>query len=212
MTLLRRAPREVYRVYGEDEFLAYAGRDERFEVAASASGERRLHRIAGATMLLAVTGAVSGLVAITSLSSATGARRRAGNGLLADAGAFAGTRTARADVWRESAVSDDSRRGRAPSQGERLSRGQLVSRTRLVGRAAASRSAATPRHILASEQASATRVVAPVASTQPQPVVPSQTVAQPQPEEPPTVEQGQPAAQAQPAAQSAGQSEFGFER
>jgi hypothetical protein len=70
MTLLRRAPREVYRVYDEEEFFAGAGREQRPEVVTSVGGERRLHRVAGATMLLAITGAVGGLVAITSLSSA----------------------------------------------------------------------------------------------------------------------------------------------
>lgn len=97
MTLLRRAPREVYRVYDEEQFLACAGHDEPFE-AVSASGERRLQRVAGATMLVAVTGAVGGLVAITSLSSTAGGARRS-SGLLAAAGAALGARTVRAQMW-----------------------------------------------------------------------------------------------------------------
>ena len=109
MTLLRRAPREVYRVYGEEEFLAYAGGDERFEAAGSGTGERRLQRVAGATMLLAAMGAVGGLVAITSLSSVAGDGRRVGAGLLAATGSLVSSRAARAHVWRGRAGSDGPR-------------------------------------------------------------------------------------------------------
>ena len=42
MTLLRRAPREVYRVYGEDEFLADPLCDERMRKLPAAAGARRL--------------------------------------------------------------------------------------------------------------------------------------------------------------------------
>jgi hypothetical protein len=82
MTLLRRAHREVYRVYSEEEFFACVDHDGRSE-RAGAAGERRMHRVAGATVLLAATGAMGGLIAVTSLSTATGARRRAGASLLA---------------------------------------------------------------------------------------------------------------------------------
>ncbi len=74
--LLRRAPREVYRVYGEEEFFATAA-DERSEPTDGA-GEQRLQRVAGATVLLAAAGAVGGLIAITSLSTAAGARPAGG--------------------------------------------------------------------------------------------------------------------------------------
>jgi hypothetical protein len=100
MMLLRRAPREVYRVYGEDEFFAYTGGEERFEVGVPRIGERRLHRLAGVTMLLAATGAVGGLIAIASLSS-VGDGRRVRVGLLAAAASLLPSRAARGQVWRE---------------------------------------------------------------------------------------------------------------
>jgi len=110
MTLLRRAPREVYRVYGEEEFFACAGGDERLEVAASGMGERRrLQRVAGAAMLLAAVGAVGGLIAITSLSPVAGDGRRVGAGLLAATGSLVASPAARAHVWRERAGSDGPR-------------------------------------------------------------------------------------------------------
>jgi hypothetical protein len=112
MTLLRRAPREVYRVYDEAEFLACADHGEPFQ-AVAARGERRLQRVAGATMLLAVTGAVGGLVAITSLSSTAGGARRSG-GLLASADAALGARSVRAQMWRAPAKAGLTARRPAP--------------------------------------------------------------------------------------------------
>jgi hypothetical protein len=127
MTPLRRAPREVYRVCGEQEFLASeeelftcAARDERFELATSGIGGRRLHRVAGATMLLAVIGAVGGLIAIASLTSVAGDRRRVGAGLLA-AASLVSSRAARGRVWPEPAGSDASRHQSAQSQVDRRS-------------------------------------------------------------------------------------------
>ncbi len=106
MTLLRRAPREVYRVYGEEEFLAGAGGEERTQAPVPRPGEPRLHRVAGMTMLLAATGAVGGLIAITNLSSVAGTGRRVRTGLLAATGSLVSSRSARAHVWRERAGAD----------------------------------------------------------------------------------------------------------
>jgi hypothetical protein len=106
MTLLRRAPREVYRVYGEREFLSDAWQDERREAAVSEIGPRRLQRVAGTTMLLAATGAVGGLVAITSLSSVAGDGRRVRANLLAATRSLVSSRAARAHIWREGPGSD----------------------------------------------------------------------------------------------------------
>jgi len=99
MTLLRRAPREVYRLYGEDEFLSCAdagGRSEAttdsFEVHVPAAGRRALQRILGTTMLLATAGALGGLIALTTMPSAPRARRRATTGRLAGAGSFSSSR------------------------------------------------------------------------------------------------------------------------
>jgi hypothetical protein len=110
MTLLRRAPREVYRVYGEREFLADMCHDERPEAARSEIGPRRLQRVVGTTMLLAATGAVGGLIAITSLSSVAGDRRRGRADLLAATSSLVSSYAARARVWREGPGSDGPHR------------------------------------------------------------------------------------------------------
>jgi hypothetical protein len=115
--MLRRAPREVYRVYGEDEFLGRVADHRDIEPAAPASAQRLLHRVAGTTMVLAAAGMVGGLVALTSLSSGSGARRRIATGLLAANGlrgaqSRRSTRVAPAEVWREAAGARGSyRRG-----------------------------------------------------------------------------------------------------
>jgi hypothetical protein len=88
MKLLRRAPREVYRVYGEAEFFADAGRvspPER-EPEADSVSERWLRRVIGTTLLLAAAGAVGGVVA--SAPSAPGARRGMRSSLVAAAGSL----------------------------------------------------------------------------------------------------------------------------
>jgi len=52
MALLRRAPREVYRVFSESDFLAGGGEDEQWQpVATDAGAPRRRRRIAVAAML-----------------------------------------------------------------------------------------------------------------------------------------------------------------
>jgi hypothetical protein len=117
MTVLRRASREVYRVYGEYEFLARVADHQDVEPAVPASSQRSLHRVAGTTMLLAAAGMVGGLVALTSLSTGTGARRRIATGLLAANGSRSArsrrsARLAPAEVWREAAGARGSyRRG-----------------------------------------------------------------------------------------------------
>jgi hypothetical protein len=112
MTLLRRAPREVYRVYAEDEFFAGPGLDERWEADACGPESRRLHRAAGATMLLAAVGALGGLITVTSLSSTARARRQVGSGPLAATASLGSSAAASAHVWREPArVEADRHRG-----------------------------------------------------------------------------------------------------
>jgi hypothetical protein len=76
MTLLRRAPREVYRVYGEEEFFAdTTAHDDRVGGTALGSGDRQLQRLAGVTVLLAAVGAVGGVIVITSISPSSSRRR-----------------------------------------------------------------------------------------------------------------------------------------
>jgi hypothetical protein len=114
MTLLRRAPREVYRVYAEDEFFASQAADETF-AESSPGADRRLLRLAGGAMLLAAVGAVAGLVAITSLSSAPRVGRRRGSGLLAAAGLRGSSPLAGARVWQQPAAAPGS-----PSRGHSI--------------------------------------------------------------------------------------------
>jgi len=63
VTSLRRAPREVYRLYDEEAFFAGADQEERRKSATTPPGGRRLRRIAGTTTLLAAMGATGGLIA-----------------------------------------------------------------------------------------------------------------------------------------------------
>lgn len=90
MTLLRRAPREVYRVYDAEEFLADAGVGEIAEAAPQAPpprGEsaRWRHQIAGAMLFVSAMSALGALLAVIGLSS-TGSGRRARSGARTTAG------------------------------------------------------------------------------------------------------------------------------
>ena len=132
MPLMRRASREVYRVYDEDEFFADASRDEteasrdKSFQAAPRVREQRLRRVAGVTMLLTTMGAVGGLIAVSGLSAVGDRGRRVGAGLLAASGSLVSSRAAHAHVWRERVGADGSRRRRA--QGRRTDRARTVRR------------------------------------------------------------------------------------
>jgi hypothetical protein len=124
MMLLRREPREVYRVYSEDEFFECAAADE--PSVATATGAERRHRAAGVTMLLAAVGAVGGLIAIASLTPAARSGRRTG-GLLAAARPSAASRLQSALVWRQSANAAGLRpRSAPPRQMPRAHRSRRV--------------------------------------------------------------------------------------
>jgi hypothetical protein len=64
MTILKREPREVYRVYAEDEFLAGAG-SEAYPEAETVRSQRR--RFSPAALLAAVIGAFIGLTVVVGL-------------------------------------------------------------------------------------------------------------------------------------------------
>jgi hypothetical protein len=198
MTVLRRAPREVYRVYGEDDFLARVAEHQDIEPAAPASTERLLHGIAGTTMLLAAAGMVGGLVALTSLSSGAGSRRRIATRLLVADGSRGApsrraTRVAPAKVWREAASADGS--------GKHGARQRRTSRTLVPQRAALA-------------------VRLPLDRPEPRVITPDRTVPvadEAQPRSAPieavtstTASPGATTVVSQP--QRSGQSEFGFER
>jgi hypothetical protein len=79
MRFPRRAPREVYRVFDEDEYLAGATWEpDRKSVAVRRSTELRWPRILSAAILIGTTGAVGGLVLLSSLSHPRGSGRRSG--------------------------------------------------------------------------------------------------------------------------------------
>jgi hypothetical protein len=70
MTRLRRRPRTVYRVYGEEEYLAGAGAFTAWEDAPPAEEPtpgRRLQRLAGAAALTGAVGTVGGVVGLAGL-------------------------------------------------------------------------------------------------------------------------------------------------
>jgi hypothetical protein len=98
MTLLRRAPREVYRVYSEAEFFDGAAAGLELFTSANAPGgaERRLRRLAGAAMLAGAVGTMGGAVVLASSRPTRSSGRRAGG---RDAHALARVRLAtRADA------------------------------------------------------------------------------------------------------------------
>lgn len=65
MALLRRAPREVYRVFSESDFLAGGAADEQWEpVTSETVGRRRLHRMGGAAMLAGAVAAVGAVLVL----------------------------------------------------------------------------------------------------------------------------------------------------
>jgi hypothetical protein len=73
VSILRRAPREIYRLYSEEEYLAGAAWEHEPAVASSGLQARR---ILSAALLLGALGAVAGLVATTGLSRLGGSTRR----------------------------------------------------------------------------------------------------------------------------------------
>jgi hypothetical protein len=91
---VRRRQREVYRVFGEDEFFdgGYAG--EPLEPVTIAWGDGRLRRVAGMAMLAGALGAVGGVIVLNSLPRARRVTRELREGSLAGAraGSLAGAR------------------------------------------------------------------------------------------------------------------------
>jgi hypothetical protein len=185
MTLLQRSPREVYRVYDEDEFLAGAGSDDCLALPVQAA-EQRLHRVAGVTVLLTALGAVAALVTLAATSSTTGGRR-GGAALLAASGTAGSLRTVGAHVWQQSPGTRPPR----PARGEVDL--PLDSRAARARRAGGAREQGT--EIEASNPASSAAPAAPALPAEAAPMTASAAL---RPE-------------ASPKARSA-QPEFGFER
>jgi hypothetical protein len=81
VTLLRRAPREVYRIYSEEEFFDGASGMELFTPTnSSGRGERRLRRLAGVAMLAGAVGMTGGAVVLAGSRPTRGPGRRVGDG------------------------------------------------------------------------------------------------------------------------------------
>lgn len=83
MRLPRRAPREVYRLYSEEEYLAGATWEQGTEPVAAARGltDVRRHRAFSATILLGAASAVGALVALNSLHQSSSSGRRGDGGI-----------------------------------------------------------------------------------------------------------------------------------
>ncbi|HSZ14441.1 MAG TPA: hypothetical protein VK790_10455 [Solirubrobacteraceae bacterium] len=143
MTLLRRAPREVYRVYDEDEFFASAGIGQCGEAPTPTPElDRHAHRVAGVTVLVAAVGAVAGLVVITSVSPSARAGRRAGARLSADGGAVGRSHEASTRIWNAPADTDGAPAGDETERAASANGGgsaTLARRVEMARRAAATR-------------------------------------------------------------------------
>jgi hypothetical protein len=163
MTMLpRRAPREVYRVYGHEEFMAAPASHDAIEVSRVLAGERRLQRLAGTAVLLAAMGAVAGVVAATSLPPGSPRRHRAVLARLAGV-------PDRPDVWQQPRA-EAAERSPARLRVTRRTRGARAGRRE---RAGAQVLAATGRHDVAllaarvAGSAAPSRVSAPTSVARP---------------------------------------------
>jgi hypothetical protein len=100
MRFPRRAPREVYRVYDEDRFLAAAGHEQAWEAPVATAGAGRARRWVSTAMLFGAVGAVGGLIAVNGLAPPKGTGRRIGGGLRAAAGLLISSGVSHARIWR----------------------------------------------------------------------------------------------------------------
>jgi hypothetical protein len=98
MRFSRRAPREVYRVYGEQEFLTASELGGAVQLREPGRGAHWPARAVGVTALLAATSAVGGLIALAGPWSA-GARRREAGDRRAAVGRLGSGSRARTQVW-----------------------------------------------------------------------------------------------------------------
>jgi hypothetical protein len=133
MTLLRRRPREVYRVYSEEEYLGGAGTQlggiAEWRAAEPELAEHRLRRAAGVAMLAGVLGAVGGLVCLN-------LGRTHGGGAPGRGSLLAATRTSRGTG---SAPAADDARPQVESSRPVVVRPVETTRSRVPPRSGASR-------------------------------------------------------------------------
>jgi len=109
MTLLHSAPREVYRVYSEEEFWSIAERQLHQEGPADRStpgrapdeGQRTLRRLAASTVLLTALGTCGVLVTIAAIPSGSRDGHRGAARLLAATGSLDADRSVGTHIWQQ---------------------------------------------------------------------------------------------------------------
>jgi hypothetical protein len=120
MSLLQRTPREVYRVFDEDEFLVRGADQLGNHSAPPVAAERRLRRILGATVLVAAAGAIGGLLAVAGVLSVSGPRRRTRVRLFAATGLAPSSARAQTVGGRHLTVSGGSRDAAVRGRSKRI--------------------------------------------------------------------------------------------
>jgi len=120
MTLLRGAPREVYRVYDEQSFLEGVEREERPERAPVGTGANGARRLAGAAMVCGAVGAVGGLLAVNGLPSLERAGSRTAEQARVGAGLRLAPTLSRAGIRRARSAAEN-RRGHASATAQAMS-------------------------------------------------------------------------------------------
>ena len=164
MTLLQRRPREVYRVFEEDEFLAASTHEFRAMPAAPGASQWRVRRIAAAAALVAATSALAGLLAIAEMLPVSSNRRRTIVPLLAGRGSAAAPARLSTHVGARAAQHQPtlSARARAADGRELSTRARRLRRPRLGRRSVLARRVASRTLRLALAQVAVPRS-APVA-------------------------------------------------
>jgi hypothetical protein len=191
MTLLTRRPREVYRVFEEDEFLAADTHELAATPAAPVASQRRVRRTAAAAALVAATSALAGLLAIAEMLPVSSNRRRTVVPLFAGRGSAAAPAPASTHVAALAARHQPTLPARAPAADAR----EPSTRFRRLRRARLGRRSVLARRV-------ASRTLAQVAAPRSVPVAPAPAAA---PER-----ASSPVGASEPP--SADRPEFGFER
>jgi hypothetical protein len=157
MTLLQRRPREVYRVFDEDEFLLGATHEHRALSARTPGAERRARRIVAASALVAAAGALTALVALANILSVSGPRRRPGSRLSAATASSGATPSSSTHVGTLAALRHPMRFGGSRAVGAGVRSRRIRSRRRARADARSLLKRGGPRRTLALVVAAAPR-------------------------------------------------------
>jgi hypothetical protein len=205
MTRLRRRPRAVYRVYGEEEYLAGVdtlSAQEDLPLAGEPTHGRRLQRIAGAAALTGAVGTVGGVVGLAGLRMHTLDRREIAQRVAPSTPGAA----LRRHVSASTHVARDQSQHRSPSRRTHERGGvsaQLSLRTASPVRASARGLTARAPRIARAYEADLGSGASTEASS-----AAGRVAGRAPAEAPSAAQQAPPASEARPQAQS----EFGFER